>query len=116
MNPDQLDNLLRDYAKRSLPPTPAGLTPGVWREIEQRRRRGPWWSRVVPVLSWREVFAEPRLAIASVALALLTGVLPIAAARSAETPRLARNSLHLDVFSTRSPGLPATLLADASTR
>lgn len=116
MNPDQLDNLLRDYAKRSLPSPPAGLTTSVWREIEHRRQRGAWWSRIFPISNWREVFAEPRLALASVALALVTGILPITAARSAETPRLARNSLHLDVFSTRSPGLPATLLADARTR
>ncbi len=115
MNSDQLDDLLRAYSKQPLPPPPAGLTPGVWREIEQRRRRGAWWSRLFPILSWRELF-EPRLAIASVALALLTGVLPLAAARAVETPRLARNSLHFDVFSTRPPGLPATLLAEARTR
>ncbi len=115
MNPDQLDNLLRDYAQQPLPPPAAGLTPGVWHEIEQRRR-SVWWLRLFPISSWREVLAESRLVIASVALALLTVALPVAAARWAEAPRLARNSLHLDVFSTGSPGLPATLLADARTR
>lgn len=116
MNTDPLDELLKAYAKQPLPPSSAASTAGVWREIEQRRRRGAWWSRFFPVLGWREMFAESRLAIASVAVAVLTGLLPIAAARSAEAPRLARNSLHLDVFSTRPSGVPATLLADARMR
>ncbi len=116
MNPDPLDDLLRDYARQPLPPPPSDMEREVWRDIAQRRKHGGWWSGLFPILSWRELFAEPRFAVASVALALLTGVLPVAAARAVDTPRLARNSLHFDVFSIQSPGLPATLLTDAHTR
>jgi hypothetical protein len=63
------------------------------------------------MLSWRELFAEPRLALAGLAIALFAGVLPAAVVRVSDNTQLARTSLHFDVFSTRSPGMPATLLA-----
>lgn len=110
MNADQLDALLHAYSKHTLPPPPDRSAAGVWREIEQRRHRR-WWLGMFPVLSWRELFAEPRLAIAGLAVALLAGFLPAAAVRAADDGHLARASLHFDVFSARSPGMPATLLA-----
>ena len=111
MNSDSIDELLRAYSKQPLPPPPEGLTTGVWREIDLRRRR-PSWLGLFPVLNWRELFAEPRLAAAGLSLALIVGILPATAARSFGQARLARDSLHFDVFSTRSLGTPATLLAD----
>lgn len=110
MNSEQLDDLLRAYSKHPLPPPPDRLTSGVWREIEQRRHRHVWLG-IFPVLGWRELFAEPRLAVAGLAIALLAGVLPAAVVRASDDVQLARTSLHFDVFSTRSPGMPATLLA-----
>lgn len=112
MNSEQLDALLRAYSKHPQPPPPDRLTSGVWREIEQRRHRHMGLG-IFPMLSWRELFAEPRLAVAGLAIALLAGVLPAAVARVSvsDDAQLARTSLHFDVFSTRSPGMPATLLA-----
>jgi len=66
------------------------------------------------MLSWRELFAEPRLAMAGLAVALLAGVLPAAAVRAANDGELARASLHFEVFSTHLPGTPAALLGERS--
>lgn len=110
MNTDPLDDLLKAYAKQPLPPPAPFSKAELWREIESRRRQ-PWWSGLFPVLSWREVFAEPRLAIAGLAVALVTGMVPVAAAHTFENTRMARDSLHLDVF-TKCPGcVPADMLA-----
>ena len=112
MDSEHLDVLLRAYSKQPLPPAPAPdrLTSGVWREIEQHRPRR-WWAGMFPVLSWRELFAEPRLAAAGLAIALFVGVLPAAVTPAPGDNQIARDSLHFNVFSTHSPGMPATLLA-----
>ena len=109
MNPDPFDNLLSAYAKQPLP-TPPQVTTEVWSEIAQRRRR-PFWSGLLPTLNWSELFREPRLVIPALALALMAGVLPVTIARSNAEVKLARESLHFDVFSARSPGTPSVLLA-----
>ena len=110
MNSHEFDDLLRDYSKQPLPPPSERLSSEVWREIEQRRHRR-WWLGLFPVLSWRELFAEPRLAVAGLAVALVAGVLPAAVVRASDNGQLARSSLHFDVFSTTLPGTPAALLA-----
>ena len=109
MNPDPFDNLLSAYAKQPLP-TPPQVTMEVWSEIAQRRRR-PFWRGLLPTLNWSELFREPRLVIPALALALMAGVLPVTIARSNAEVKLARESLHFDVFSARSPGTPSVLLA-----
>ncbi len=109
MNPDPVDDLLAAYGQQPQPTAPQ-ITTGVWKEIAQRRRR-PFWSALLPVLDWRELFREPRLVVAALALALMAGVLPAAMARSNAETKLARDSLHFEVFSVRSPGTPSTLLA-----
>ena len=111
MNPDPLDNLLKAYAEQPLPLAPARAKATIWREIEQHRRRRAWFG-IFPVLSWRELFAEPRLAIAGLAVALLTGILPAAAAHAFETPRVVRESLHLDVFTSRCSCMPVAARSD----
>lgn len=109
MNTDPLDDLLKAYAKQSLPPPAAFSKADLWREIKARRHQ-PLWSGLFPVLSWRELFSEPRLAIAGLAVALVTGMVPVAAAHTFENTRMARDSLHLDVF-TKCPGcVPANML------
>ena len=110
MNSEQLEALLRAYSKHPQPPPPDRLTSGVWREIEQRRHRHMGLG-ILPMLSWRELFGEPWLAVAGLAIALFAGVLPAVVVRASDNTQLARTSLHFDVFSTRSPGMPATLLA-----
>jgi hypothetical protein len=100
MKPDQIDKLLAAYAAQPLPASSEPSTAGVWREIERRRRQS-LWSRVFPVLEWRELFAEPRMAVAALAFAVLVGVVPTMAVNRIENERrLARQSIHFDVFSS----------------
>ena len=110
MNPDPLDDLLKAYSERPLlPPAPQSKAT-IWHEIEQRRRRA--LSGMFVVLSWRELFAEPRLAIAGLAVALITGMVPAAAAHAFESSRVVRESLHLEVFTTCSSCIPVGLTAE----
>lgn len=107
MNTNPLDDLLDAYAKRPLPSPEEGNT-GIWQAIETRRRR-PFWSRVLPLLDWRELFLEPKLAAAALALAVAIGVLPgyFAASRTNAETHLAQQSLHFEVFSGRATDLLA---------
>ena len=111
MNPDPLDDLLKAYAEQPLPLPPLQSKASIWREIEQRRRRA--WFGIFPVRSWRELFAEPRLAISGLAVALVTGIVPAAAAQTfIEKPRVVRDSLHLDVFTTCPSCVPIKIAAE----
>ncbi len=108
MKLEPIDSLLAAYAAKPLPPSSARLRAGVWREIEERRRTAwPWAWRF---LDWRALLAEPKVAIAGLVVAMLTAVLPAAAARNYDAAQLARTSLHFDVFSTHPPGMPTRLL------
>lgn len=98
MNPDPLDDLLGAYAARPLPPSSAKFRAEVWAEISKRHQHS-FWQRLLSVTEWRELFSEPRLIAAALALAVAAGVLPITVAYGAADSRLARASLHLDVFS-----------------
>src|SRR5438270_13703622 len=98
MAPDPLETLLREYASEPLPSAPESLAVDVWREID-RRRAERFWLRSLARLSWRELFAEPRVAAIAFACTLLIGVLPaLAATKIHGDQRLARQSLHFDVF------------------
>lgn len=97
MNTDPLDDLIKAYAQQPLPPPAPFSRAALWREIAARRRQ-PWRASLFPVLSWREVLAEPRLAIAGLVVALVTGMVPVAAAKNFDKARIARDSLRLDVF------------------
>jgi hypothetical protein len=107
MNTDPIDDLLNAYAKQPLPTAPDRLTANVWTDIEQRRRRG---FGALLGLNWRELLERPRLALSALGLALLAGLLPAVAARSADHALLARDSLHFEVFS---PDVPFVLVAAA---
>lgn len=111
MNPDPLDDLLKSYSEQPLPPPTPQSKATIWHEIEQRRRRRGW-SGIFVVLSWRELFAEPRLAIAGLVVALVTGMIPAAAAQAFESSRVVRESLHLEVFTTCSSCIPVGLTAE----
>lgn len=103
MKPDPLDNTLADYAQQPLPACPDRLASDVWREIESRRRRSVW-TRLFPLLDWNELFREPRLAVSAVALALAVGLVPaFLQAGPVTDTRLARESLHFEVFSSKVP-------------
>ena len=99
MKPDSLETMLAAYAAKPLPTSSEPSTAEIWREID--RRRQSFWSRIFPVLDWRELFAEPRLAVAAVAFAVMVGVVPAMAYNRVENERrLARQSIHFDVFSS----------------
>jgi hypothetical protein len=103
MNSDPLDKLLQAYAAQPGPAAPEQLVTDVRRAI--LRRRQPFWSRLLPILDWREVFAEPRLIAAALALALAVGVLPAAFVARKAHSQIVTESLHFEVFSTLAPAL-----------
>lgn len=112
MKPDSLDDLLKEYAGEKLPQAPSQerLSASVFAEIDRRRRRS-FAERILPLLGWRELILEPRLAIPSIALALLIGIAPSLRPRGSERAPTARETLHLEIFATQAPGIPSTLLA-----
>jgi hypothetical protein len=114
MNNNPLDELLNAYAKQPLPPTSGGDLTEIWRSIETRRRQ-PFWSRVLPLLEWRELFLDPRIAGAAFAVAIAIGIVPgyIAANRANAETQLARHSLHFEVFSAGATDLLANRQATA---
>ena len=105
MNSDPIDDLLNAYAKQPLPTAPDRFTADVWKDIEHRRHRG---FGALLGLNWRELLERPRLTLSALGLALLAGLLPAIAARSADHALLARDSLHFEVFS---PDMPSVLVA-----
>lgn len=99
MKPDQIEKLLEAYASQPLPTSTEPSIAGIWREIENRRPRS-LWSRVLPVIDWHELFLEPRLAVAALAFAITVGVVPAMAFNRVDNERrLARQSMHFEVFS-----------------
>ena len=99
MKPDPLDDLLHDYARQQLLPSPPDLATTVFAEIAQRRGQS-FWTRLAPMPDWRELTGEPRLAFAALTCALAIGILPaLLLAESDAKKLLARQSIHFDVFS-----------------
>jgi hypothetical protein len=107
MIPDPLDRKLDAYSRQPLPASPHDVDAEVWREIE-RRREQPLAAR----LGWHELLRQPWWAVAGLTFAIAIGtVSALAFNRVQQTKRLARDSLHLDVFLPRARGLPASVLA-----
>lgn len=104
MKPDPLDRLLAEFAGQ--PPHACGLSHAeVWQAIELRRGQSVW-ARMLSLLEWRELFSEPRIAFAGAAFAVIVGVVPAAMlGRAEDHRRLARQSIHFDVFSAESVSL-----------
>jgi hypothetical protein len=107
MKSDPLDRLLDDYARQLKPFSGGPSHADVWQAIEQRRGQSGW-SRVASLLEWRELFGEPRVALAAAVFAIAVGVVPAAMVGRAENQRrLARQSIHFDVFTVQSGSLGA---------
>lgn len=112
MKHDPLEQTLASYARQPLPPCPEQLTADVWRDIERRRQESVW-SRLFPLLDWHELFGEPRLAVVALGFAVMIGVVPaVVLSRAENTKRLARQSMHFEVFSANSSAQFATLFAE----
>jgi hypothetical protein len=102
MKPDPLEQALAAYGRQPLPGCPDRLTSEVWREID--RRRQPAWARLFPGAEWRLLFANPRLALPAVVLALVVGLLPgLLLPKPAADQRLASETFHFEVFSSQAP-------------
>ena len=109
MNADPLDDLLRDYAGQPVPAPSRHPKPAVWARVEAQKRRRDWLG-IRAIFSWRDIFAEPRVAVAGLALALITGVVPVAAAAgSFDRTELVRDSLHLQCFTNCPSCLAGTM-------
>lgn len=97
MNND-LDAMLEAYANQPLPKFKGPSRSEIWGAIDQRRKQSGW-IRIFSTLDLRDLFAEPRMAIAALAFAVLVGVVPAAVIGRAENERrLARQSMHFEVF------------------
>lgn len=98
MNTDPLDEILASYARTEVPPL-AARTEAIWKEIELRKQKRSWLSGLA-MLDWKELFGEPRLAFAALALAVGVGMLPgmISYPKHESEAQLARQSLHFESF------------------
>ena len=98
MKPGRLEQILASYAREPLPASSEPSATDVWHAIERRRRQSVW-TRIFPVLDWREFYSEPRMAVIALAFAVIVGVVPAAVFNRIENERrLARQSIHFDVF------------------
>lgn len=106
MSPDPFDRKLDAYAKRLLPATPRDIAAGVWQEIERRRH-----ETLAARLGWHELLKRPAWALAGLGFAVALGAVPAATwSRLQEARRLARDSLHFEVFSPHARGQIASVL------
>ena len=109
MDDRNLDHLLAQRRDAPLPEVPANFQQDVWREIRQRkaetgRHHAAWFGWLL------EPLFRPAMAFSALALALVMGVglgtTALADSRNMQT----RIALNLQVFSSSSPSLPATLM------
>jgi hypothetical protein len=95
---NDLDSMLAAYAKHPLPEFKGPSRSEIWGAIEQRRKQSSW-TRIFSTLDLRDLFSEPRMAVAALAFAALVGVVPAAVlGRTQNERRLARQSIHFEVF------------------
>lgn len=95
---NDLDSMLTAYAKQPLPPVNGPSRSEIWGAIEQRRKQSGW-KRMFSTLDLRDLFSEPRMAVAALAFAALVGMVPAAVVgRTQNERRLARQSIHFEVF------------------
>lgn len=95
---NDLDSLLTAYAKQPLPEFKGPSRSEIWSAIELRRKQSGW-SRIFSTLDLRDLFTDPRMAVAAVAFAAVVGMVPAAlVGRTQNERRLARHSIHFEVF------------------
>lgn len=95
---NDLDSILAAYAKQPLPKLRSPSRSEIWSAIEQRRKQSSW-TRIFSTLDLRDLFSEPRMAVAALAFAALVGIVPAAViGRTQNERRLARQSMHFEVF------------------
>lgn len=98
--------LLKSYAEQPIPPFPKNLEDEVWRQIRNRSQNDREEFDLFTV-----TLANIRLLQAAFLTAVLVGFLSGSVFNQpAKEQLLARNSLHLEVFSSDSPELPSSLI------
>ncbi|MEO6005308.1 MAG: hypothetical protein ABIZ04_07740 [Opitutus sp.] len=106
MTPDPLDSLLAEYSAEPLPLGSNASSAEIWRRIELRRQQSVW-LRLTAVFSFGESFVQPRMTLVALTMALVVGIVPAAvASRTQNERRMARHSIHFEVFAldSRLPG------------
>jgi len=95
---NDLDSMLEAYTKQPLPKFKGPSRSEIWGAIDQRRKQSSW-TRIFSTLDLRDLFLEPRMAVAALAFAALVGMVPAAVVgRTQNERRLARQSIHFEVF------------------
>lgn len=95
---NDLDSMLTAYVKQPLPTFKGPSRADIWGAIEQRRKQSGW-TRIFSTLDLRDLFSEPRMAVAALAFAALVGMVPAAMVGHTQNERrLARQSIHFEVF------------------
>jgi hypothetical protein len=105
MDEQQLNQGLRNLAKRALPELPDTFKAGVWRSIRARSSPGQekWFDGLVSIL------LRPQWAALALAITLGIGATLGRTFADAEAPK-DLSSLGLNVFAGDAPALPSTLL------
>lgn len=107
---DPLDDLLKTYAGEPVPKPPARFNADVWSEIKHRQaeHRNSYFG-------WANFLGRPQLAAAALMVTILVGAAPGFYHDRLETRRkLAREFLHMDIFSPRSASVGASLFQPSS--
>jgi len=106
---NDLDSTLAAYAKQKLPEIAGPSRSDIWGAIERRRSQSSW-ARIVSTLDLRDLFSEPRMAVAAIAFAAIVGMVPAAVVgRSQNERRLALHSIHFEVFAVSQNPLGSVL-------
>lgn len=109
MNEQNLDQLLALRQERPLPTLPGSFQQDIWREIRHRKleaigHRSSWFSWFL------EPLLQPATTFATLSFAVLLGIGMGTSALAESRNTQARFALNLQVFSSTSSALPATLL------
>ncbi len=93
-----LNSMLSEYARQPLPRVTGPTDAEIWREIGRRRTQS-LWSRISAALELPDFISEPHLAVAALTFAAIVGIVPaVMIGRAEKERRLARQSIHLEVF------------------
>jgi hypothetical protein len=110
-----LNSLLSEYSRQPLPPVTGPSTAEIWRAIEHRRTES-LGSRLSDFFDLTNLLPDRRLVIAALTYAAVVGVIPAALIGRAENERrLARQSIHLEVFALNTNSFGAKLNSPKAT-
>lgn len=106
MEEKQLDSLLIQIQERQVPSLPSNISQNVWREIRIRQSQHKNGWDFLP-----EFLLSPRILSSGLAIAFAVGIGSGIFMTELPPSNGTRGALNLQVFSSLSPDLPSTLLA-----